>query len=439
MSNSDRRVSWRWFLGVSAIALTGSPSWVLGQVGDGRHYYGVVGGQLPSQGLSYEAALLNRLRLGIERPTDAANLSRLMTLEAISMQAHARGLGNSPAESRLSDQIGGVLQASSAYDQAVSGSSVLPVGAIPDNPLGELNAAFGQLNSELGTLPGMSPLAGYRLARVQGLLSALDQRVGPAAPTVSVAPAVSSLGAYPEVRGELLLMNRRLRELLVALKPAAGGAPKTSAALSDRAMNLLALVLGLDRFLAGSPRFEDVRLTYEPLRFRASQFNTAMLRGAPPVQARSRWREIHEGLNRLSEQFGFTRLISLAPESRPVSLPSREVITRVDESVAEFDAMLSEAAAATEGLGNDAQIRGEAYRLRVLLYRYRQDFVAGFREAAAARSLQSLGQAARQLASRVKVRGGHRQDRTIARLSDVDRIVNDLRRELPSAPTPSAK
>src|SRR5205823_3685748 len=104
---------------------------------------------------------------------------------------------------------------------------------------------------------------------------------------------------------------------------------------------LRALVEGFDRLLSGRPTFEDLQAMFRPIRLQARPLNALFLNRVLPVEVRTGWRAIQEGIDRLSDRFGFPRVIVLTPAS-PAAAPSSERIARIDSAVSEIDAFLVE-------------------------------------------------------------------------------------------------
>jgi hypothetical protein len=408
------------------------------------------------RGLSYEEDLLEQLDASrIARPADLPKLAQLVLLETISMRQYARReLGGSPAGATLLNQIDTLWQAASEFDQVAAGMEPSrPATGVPRQALAgdqlvpwaetsrptadalqesfaNLETAATQVRSNLGALPGGARLAWYRLERVASLLAEIRPRLPSTAPARAPASAtVNAGGLLPEIRQEARLLTRQLVDLLGVLRPSDPRSSHSAGGLTEGVGHLLALAQGFDRLLSGRPTFEDIRDVFRPVRLQAMQVNALVLNRVPPVEVRTRWREIQDRIDRLSSRFGFPRLIVLRSSSPTAQSPPRDAIPEIDRAVSEIDAFLAEIADAPVARPNQARVEDGAQRLRTLLLRFRQDLVAGAPRERIAPSLRALEGASRQLAELVPPRGDGRQDRGGARIRGVERIVSELGRE----------
>jgi hypothetical protein len=373
-------------------------------------------GQYINRRSSYEKMLLNRLDTSeVSQPEDLPELSRLLLLESISMREHLRReLRGTLAGPRLLEESDALWQAATLLDDVVAGE---PVGVTLQEALADLEAAYVRVRDDLGTVPGIARLAAYRLDRVTRLLGEIRPRIGSAGP-------VGAANASGDLRREFRPQARRLIQQLDDLL----GQLKTSDARPG-VEQLRALADGFDRLLSSRPTIDDLRAAFRPIRLQALPLNALFLNKPFPAEVRNRWRAIQDGINRLSERFGFPRVIDLTPAS-PVSRPSSpEALARVDSAVAEIDAFLAETAPDSVQLPDKARVEDEAQRLRTLLFRYRQDLLAGSSAPRLAPTLGDLVSATRQLAARAQTPLVRRQGLDFPRIRTIEKLVSELGQE----------
>jgi hypothetical protein len=384
---------------------------------------GIAGGETPSLGQyvnrrsSYEQRLLRGLDTATTlRLEDLPELSRLLLLEAISMREHVRReLRGTLAGARLLEKSDAVLQAAVAFDDvawAMAAGEAL--GSIPQAAFADLEAATADIRADLGAVPGLARLAAFRLDRVIRLLGEIRPRVGAAAPVAASNP---SRDVREEFRPAARLLVQQLDDFLGLLD---------TSELRPGVERLRALADGFERLLSGRPSFEDLQTAFRPVRLQALPVNAFVLSRAVPVEVRTRWRAIQDGIDRLSTRFGFPRVIVLATASPTPRPPTPEAIARIDSAVAEIDAFLAEVAPDPARLPDKVVVEDEAQRLRTLLLRYRQDLLGGFPTPRLSPTPGDLVGASRQLAARVQTSLARRQGLDFPRIRTIERLVNEL-------------
>jgi hypothetical protein len=376
-------------------------------------------GQYVNRQSSYEKRLLNRLDTSEgSQPVDLPELSRLLLLEAISMREHVRReLRGTPAGARLLEESDGLWQAAALLDDVAEGE---PVGVTPQEALIDLEAAYVRVRDDLGTSPGIAPLAAYRLDRVTRLLGEIRARIGTAAP---VAASTLPGDVRREFRPQARLLIQQLDDLLGQLK---------SSDARPGVEQLRALADGFDRLLSSRPTVDDLRAAFRPIRLQALPLNALFLNKPFPAEVRNRWRAIQDGIDRLSERFGFARVIDLTPTSPAPRPSSPEAIARVDSAVAEIDTFLAEIAPSSVRLPDKGLVADEAQRLRTLLFRFRQDLLAGPPASRLSPTLGDLVNATRQLAARAQTPLVRRQGLDFPRIRTIEQLIKELGQE-PSA------
>jgi hypothetical protein len=390
---------------------------------------GVAAGETPSFGQyvnrrsSYEQRLLRGLDTSTaSRPEDLPELSRLLLLEAISMREHVRReLRGTLAGVRLLEKSDAVLQAATVFDDVAAAMAAgEPLGATPQAALADLEGATAEVRADLGAVPGIARLAAFRLDRVTSLLGEIRPRVGSAAP---VAAANTSRDVREEFRPAARLLVEQLDDLLGLLP---------SSDLRPGVEQLRALANGFERLLTGRPSLDDLQAAFRPVRLQALPVNAFVLSRAVPVEVRTRWRAIQDGIDRLSERFGFPRVIVLTTASPTPRPPSPEAIARIDSAVAEIEAFLAEIAPDPVLLPDKVRVEDEAQHLRTLLLRYRQNLLAGLSTPQLPPTPGDLVGVSRQLAARVQTSLARRQGLDFPRIRGIERLVNELGQEPPA-------
>ncbi len=384
---------------------------------------GVAGGETPSLGQyvnrrsSFEQRLVRQLDTSTaSRAEDLPELARLLLLEAISMREHVRReLRGTLSGVRLLEKCDAVWQSAAVFDEMAGAMAAgEPLGLLPQAALADLERATADLSADLGAVPGIARPAAYRLDRVARLLGEIRPRIGAAAPV----PASNPPGDVREVfRPAARLLVQQLDDFLGLLK---------SSDLRPGVEQLRALADGFERLLSGRPSFDDLQTAFRPVRLQALPVN-ALVRGrAVPVDVRTRWRAIQDGIDRLSERFGFPRVIELTTVSPTPRPRSPEAIARIDSAVAEIDAFLAEIAPDAVRLPDKGGVEDEARRLDTLLLRYRQDLLGGLPTPRLSPTPGDLVGASRQLAARVHTPLARREGLDFPRIRTIERLVNEL-------------
>jgi hypothetical protein len=329
---------------------------------------------------SLEWEMLDRLSVTQQYSrSDLPQLARLTLLESIAMYENMR------ADLRLTS-IGARLEGE--MSQLWDAAEVFSVSANYPPPdiaglnrsralLADVNAAFRQIDSSFGRLPGLSTNAAIHLQDIARLLpvmnavfEAIDAEV--AQPVVAPDSRTADLAALREQSRRLAEDLRGLAAELSKVVPAPAGRD----ALIEDLNGLLELVRGFDRMLAANPSDRDLAGSLRLVRGRMWTVEARIVRlaGAPAVHGR--WRLVRQRIDALSDRFGLSRVISLTRVVEPARGVDRNLVAQVDRAVVALDAFLSRP---DSGLGRTEEgsaFEGQVGRLRLDLLQLRQRAIA---------------------------------------------------------------
>ena len=366
---------------------------------------------------SLEEELLNRLSVTQQyQPGDLPRLARLTLLETIAMYQNVR------ADLRLTS-IGGRLEGemSTLWEAAelfyVNASYPPPDLAGLNRSralLEDVDAAYHQVDSTLGQLPGLSPRAAFHLGDLSRLLPVMD-RVFDAIDAEVAEPVAAPVDRNRElaaVREHSRLLSEGLRVMLRAVieaKPA----PADLASLVVDLNGLLDLVMGFDRMLSTEPSTQDLVATLRPVRSRVWSVEARVMRIPGTPELARRWQQVRQRFDALSDDFGLPRVISLSPTARPAQSVDRNLVAQVDRAVAALDEFLAQAGAGLRSTEEGSEFESQVGRLRLNLLLLRQRTLAKESTGLLSRFLREIEAINQQLSDRANpdnrvVRGGSR-------------------------------
>ncbi len=364
---------------------------------------------------SLEEELLNRLSVTQQyQPGDLPRLARLTLLETIAMYQNVR------ADLRLTS-IGGRLEGemSTLWEAAelfyVNASYPPPDLAGLNRSralLEDVNAAYQQVDSTLGQLPGLSQRAAFHLRDLSRILPVMDSvfdaiDADVAEPVAAPEDRTRELATIREHSG---LLSESLRNMVQTVKDAKP-APTDRESLVADLNGLLDLVQGFDRMLAAAPSTQDLVASLRPLRSRVWSVENRIARIPGVPELARRWGPVRQRFDVLSDDFGLPRVISLGPVARPAQGVERNLLAQVDRAVAALDEFLAQAGAGLRSTEEGSEFEQGVGRLRLNLLLLRQQTIARESTGRLSRFLRDIEAINQQLSDRANpdgrvVRGG---------------------------------
>ena len=368
---------------------------------------------------AYEWDLLGRLWVtGNYEPADLARLSRLTVLESIAMYQNMRSdLRETMIGARLEGEMSALWDAAEFF-YVGAGSGPMDFATITRSriQLADLGDAYRRVDVTLGSLPGMSPRAAYHLQDIARLLPTMNDVLEAMEADLigTVAPPAERTLDLAAVREATRRLIQDLSGLIQRIREARLG-PVERDGLIDDLNGLLDLVQGFDRMLSAAPSVRDLvrSLRLIPGRVWPVETRIARLAGGPEVSRR--WRQVRQGINDLSDDFGLPRVLNLVPATRPAKGVDRKLLDQVDRAVAGLDRFLSEGGTGPAEGAEGSQFRSDAAALRRQLLVFRQYVAANESVGQLTTLLRNIDAANRQLNERARSerrihRGGSRLD-----------------------------
>ncbi len=364
---------------------------------------------------SLEQELLYRLSATQQfQPGDLPRLARLTVLETIAMYQNLRfDLRGTSIGASIEGEMSTLWDAAELF--YVSASYPPPDFAGLNRSralLADVDAAFRQVDSSLGQLPGLSPGAAFHLRDLSRLLpvmnevfDAIDAEV--AEPVIAPVDRTRELA---EIREQSRLISEGLRGMMGTVNDAKP-APADRESLVADLSGLLDLVQGFDRLLSVTPSTEDLVASLRPLRRRVWSVEARIVRVTGTPELGRRWQQVRQRIDALSDDFGLPRVISLGPAARPSQGVDRNLVAQVDRAVAALDEFLAQAGAGLRSTDEGSEFEVGVGRLRLNLLLLRQRALAKESAGPLSRSLRDIEAINQQLSDRANpdgrvVRGG---------------------------------
>jgi hypothetical protein len=332
---------------------------------------------------------------------DLPAIARLIVLETIAMSEHTRReLSGGPEGVRLGGFINGLWGASDAFYQAFADAGVEDPATVETQRLrlADVEAAYGEVGTSLGTLPGRAPLAARNYERAGRLIAEARAVLGP--PGAGPNPATTAPAREAQVlRQSLRRIGDALAAISQALRPAVSDSPATepvparpvpaSDPISDpdreprsqgpsqgegarspvevepesqgkgpdggvavtaaeenrfRDRILLAVdglwaqVLGFERLLWGRVNTGRLRDAFRPIAGRAEQLEAALRENGNrlPPNVQPLWREALAALRSVGDRFGLPRSIRLNADPVSPEAAGSLALPLVDRALAEL-------------------------------------------------------------------------------------------------------
>ena len=390
---------------VLANGLAAGPEAARGQMLDNS----VIGGFEIAPAGSLEWEMLDRLSVTRQYSrADLPRLARLTVLESIAMYENLRAdLRETSIGARLEGEMSQLWDAAEIFS---IGANYPPPDLAGLNRsramLADVNAAYRQVDSSLGQLPGLSTRAAIHLQDIARLLpvmnavfEAMDAEV--ARPVAAPANRATDLAALQEQSRRLAEDLRGLGTELDKVIPAPAG----RAGLIEDLNGLIDLVQGFDRMLAADPSNRDLADSLRLVRSRMWTVEARIVRFAGTPALRSRWREVRRRIDALSNQFDLPRVISLVRPAGPARGVDRKLVARVDRAVAALDEFLSQAGTGLKRTEEGSEFEGQVSRLRLSLLQLRQRAIANESPGPLTQLIREIEAMNQQLVSRAKPDG----------------------------------
>ncbi len=358
---------------------------------------------------SLEEELVNRLAMTQQfQSSDLPWLARLTVLETIAMYQNVRvDLRLTSIGARLEGEMSTLWDAAQIFYINVSYPPPDLAGLNRSRALlDDVGAAFRQVDSTLGQLPGYSPRAAFHLGDLERLFpvmtavfNAIDAEVGE--------PAAAPTGPAPElvaIREQARRLSEGLRDLIGAVneaRPAATDRPSLVADLNG----LLDLVQGFERTLSAAPSNQDLVAALRPLRSRVWSVEARIVRIPGTPELTRRWQQVRQRIDALSDDFGLPRILSLGPADRAPRRVDRNLVAQVDRAIAALDEFLAQAGAGLRGTEEGSEFEAGVGRLRLNLLLFRQRTVARESTEVLARILRDIEAFNQQLSDRANPDG----------------------------------
>jgi hypothetical protein len=378
------------------------PGAVRGQMLDNS----VIGGFEIAPAGSLEAEMLSRLSVtGQYQARDLPRLARLTVLESIAMYENLRAdLRETSIGARLEGEMSQLWDAAELF---AIGANYPPPDLAGLNRsramLADVNAAYRQVDSSLGQLPGLSTRAAIHLQDIARLLpvmnavfEAIDAEV--ARPVAAPVDRATDLAALQEQSRRLAEDLRGLGTELDKVIPAPAG----RAGLIEDLNGLIDLVHGFDRMLSADPSNRDLVNSLRLVRSRMWTVEARIVRLAGTPALRSRWRQVRQRIDALSDQFELPRVISLVRTAGPARGVDRKLVARVDRAVAALDEFLSQAGAGLKRTEEGSEFEGQVGRLRLSLLQLRQRAIANESAGPLTQLIREIEAMNQQLVSRAR-------------------------------------
>ncbi len=311
---------------------------------------------------SLEWEMLDRLAVtGQYYRDDLPRLARLTVLESIAMYENLRvDLRETSIGARLEGEMSQLWDAAEVFSVSANYPPPDVAGLNRERALlADVNAAFLQIDSSLGRLPGVSTNAAIHLQDIARLLpvmnavfEAIDAEVAPPVPAPDNRAA--DLAALRQQSRRLAEDLRGLAAELSKVVPAPAGRD----ALIEDMNGLIDLVQGFDRTLSANPSNKNLEDSLRLVRSRMWTVEARMVRLAGTPTLRGRWRQVRQRIDALSDQFGLPRVISLVRAVGPARGVDRKLVAQVDRAVATLDGFLAQAGAGLRRTEEGAAIRG---------------------------------------------------------------------------------
>lgn len=357
---------------------------------------------------SLEWDILDRLAsMNRYDPRDLFRLARMTVLESIAMYENLRadapgvmtGAGREGEMSYLWDSAE-LFYATVAPSDVPSSIRARPL-------LGDVEAAYLQLERTLGSMPGVSPQATLHLQNVARMLPVMNALIDAMEADQGVPVGVA---AVPAPASGPALLGEQARGLVQALRGAAQAlkdakpAPAGRDALLADLDSLIDLVRGLDRMLADGAPAADLIETLRLIRGRLWPIQARFLQAARTPALAARWRPIRERVNGLSDGFDRPRVIAIRPAAprRPAADVDRRLLAQADRSITTLDEFASQVPAGARAMAGGLQYREELGQLRRRLLLFREQVAAGESVEALTRSLREIEDLNRRLGDRAR-------------------------------------
>jgi hypothetical protein len=292
-----------------------------------------------------ESEILSRISVtGQYQPDDLARLSRLAVLESIATSVNIReDLRGSPLGNRLEEQATLLWDASQVFSDTVSSQAIdVDTMTRARDDFAEAKASLGQLEATLGGLSGVSNRAASHLQAVSRLFDASSVAMG----AIESNLPGSGLGPLTEaidldaLRTHAQNLANELVVLIAKVSDSQSGRAKNQPVL-DGLNALASLVRDFARSLVLMPAFTELKQSVRVIRRRLWRLEAAVKASEWPADWQRQWRTVRERANQLSDDFGLPRVIVFAPRDARAAGSDRELIARVDRSIAWVDEYLT--------------------------------------------------------------------------------------------------
>ena len=358
---------------------------------------------------SLEWEMLDRLSVtGQYYRDDLPSLARLTLLESIAMYQNLRvDLRETSIGARLEGEMSQLWDAAEVFSVSANYPPPDIAGLNRSRAmLADVNAAFRQIDSSFGRLPGLSTNAAIHLQDIARLLpvmnavfEAIDAEV--AQPVAAPVNRMADLAALQEQSRRLAEDLRGLDAELIKMVPAPAGRDRLIVDVNG----LLDLVQGFDRMLSADPSDRDLVGSLRLVRSRmwTVEARIGRIAGAPAVRSRSR--QVRQRIDALSDRFGLPRVISLTRVVEPAGDVDRNLVAQVDRAVAALDEFLSRASAGLRRTEEGSEFEGQVDRLRLSLLQLRQRAIAKESAGPLTQLIREIEAMNRQLLARAKPDG----------------------------------
>jgi hypothetical protein len=348
------------------------------------------------------------------------------------MFVHARSeLSDSPAAYRLLDQINTLWNAADAFTAAVAyyplESQRIEAGrlALPD-----LEAAFEQVRSTFGVLPGGAWRASQNLLNMSRVMAVLGPLL-----RVAETNAVATSPSRPIREGDLVQSQaERIPGAIAALRSQiASQAPGNAGArVIDRQLETLAqLAQGLQRIVDGDADARDVVSSLRPMRSLAQRIDLSMQAGQSTVL--NNWRPVRRQIDDLADQFQLPREIVVRPARKTAPEPDPALSARLDEAARSVGDLVTHSSPEVARTAEQVQIESDARRLQRRLILLRHYLLAQEPSAVLDQALLDVEAARRQLKDRIGRAAGGQRDSLAKPIQTVDAVISMARTELQKA------
>jgi hypothetical protein len=389
---------------------------------------------------SLEWDVLNRLAASHRYdPRDLFRLSRMTVLESIAMYENLRAdLPGTIMGARREGELSQLWDAAELFYVAVTPSD--GPSLVRSRPLlGDVEAAYGRLESTLGAMPAVSPQAALHLRNIGRLLPVMNNLIDAMEADQGVQEGVPADPALPSARAWLREQARGLvadlRGVEQALKDAKSAPAGREALLADLD-GLIDLAQGLDRLLMEGAPAADVVEALKLIRNRLWPIQARFLQVARTRGLAGRWQPIRERVNGISDRLDRPRIIALKPGTagRPSPGVDRRLLAQADRVIAALDDVSNPATSNGIASAGGSQYQEELGQLRRRLILFREHVAAGESVDSLSLSLREIEDLNRRIGERARAearvfRGKARPDTRA--IQSATQSVEKLREAMP--------